>query len=269
MSDRSMGTVQGSAAARAWILGQLREGLSDPSAAFKVPGLPGSGDGPPTPLTHADGDSRALAERFGSSLDAVQGSHEMVESTDAVAGRVAAYIAVLRETDSTEGLSFARVIAWTPDALGVPDLTERLARDGISVVVPDDLHDAIQRRDAADIAVGITSVDAALASTGTLVMRASAGQSRTASLLPLHHIVLVPTSRIQPTVEAWIASLRKEGRLDETIRDSAQLTFVTGPSKSADIELTLTLGVHGPRTVHAIVYHEDPTETPGSRISQA
>ena len=213
------------------LLGSSEKASLIPPPRSRSPAYRAPGTALPHPSTHADGDPRALAERFGSSLDAVQGSHETVESTDAVAGRVAAYIAVLRETDATEGLSFARVIAWTPDALGLPDLSDRLARDGISVVVPDNLHDAIQRRDAADIAVGITSVDAALASTGTLVMRASAGQSRAASLLPLHHIVLVPASRIHPTVEAWIASLRKEGRLDETIRDSAQLTFITGPSK--------------------------------------
>ena len=74
---------------------------------------------------------------------------------------------------------------------------------------------------AVSAAVGITSVNAA---------RASAGRSRATSLLPLHHIALVPVS------------------------------------KSADIELTLTLGVHGPGTVHAIVY-DDQDPTPVSRDS--
>jgi L-lactate dehydrogenase complex protein LldG len=245
-----------SAEARAWILGRLREGLADPLAAFKVPGPPDSREGPPTPITHADGDRRALAERFGSSLDAVLGSHERVESAHDAVERVAAHVQALRETGSAEGLTFARALSWSPDALGVPGLGERLARDGVELSVPDDLQDPAERQEAAGIAVGITSVDAALASTGTLVMGADAGRSRAASLLPLHHIVLVPTSRIHATAESWIASLRADGRLDETLRDGSQLTFVTGPSKSADIELTLTLGVHGPRTVHAVVYHD-------------
>jgi L-lactate dehydrogenase complex protein LldG len=184
------------------------------------------------------------------------GSHERVESADAVVERVAAHVQALREAGSAEGLTFARALAWSPDALGVLGLAERLARDGVALLVPDDLHDPVERQEAAGVAVGITSVDAALASTGTLVMGADAGRSRAASLLPLHHIVLVPTSRIHATAESWIASLRTEGRLEEVLRDGSQLTFVTGPSKSADIELTLTLGVHGPRTVHAIVYDD-------------
>lgn len=262
MSDSAQTTEGASAEARAWILGRLREGLADPSAAFKVPGSGEPLPGPPTPVTHADGDSRALAERFGASLDAVLGSHEMVEGADTVVDRVLARIAALREAGSADGLSFARALAWAPDALGVHDLAERLGREEISVIVPDDLHDPSQRRDVAGAAVGVTSVDAALASTGTLVMRADADRSRVASLLPLHHIVLVPTSRIHGTAEGWIASLREDGRLDETLRDGCQLTFITGPSKSADIELTLTLGVHGPKTVHAIIFHDQGlTET--------
>ena len=262
MSDSAQATGGASAQARAWILGRLREGLADPSAAFKVPGSGERLPGPPTPVTQAGGDSRALAERFGASLDAMLGSHEIVEGADRVVDRILARIAALREAGSADGLSFARALAWAPDALGVHDLTEHLGRAGISVIVPDDLHDPKQRRDAADAAVGVTSVDAALASTGTVVVGAGPGRSRVASLLPLHHIVLVPTSRIHGSAEAWIASLREDGRLDDTLRDGSQLTLITGPSKSADIELTLTLGVHGPRTVHAIIFHDQGlTET--------
>ena len=70
------------------------------------------------------------------------------------------------------------------------------------------------------------------------------GQSRAASLLPLHHIALVPMGKLYGTVEAWIASLRRTHSLDDVLRAGSQVTLITGPSKSADIELTLTLGVH-------------------------
>ncbi len=255
MSDSSQATGHAQDTARTTILARLRAGLTDPAAAFKAPG-PTDPQRPLTPLTYAEGNRKALAERFGASLDAVLGSHEIV-GQDHVAQRVLAHVKGLREAGGADDLTFSTVLGWAPNALGLPDLEGHLARDGIALMVPGDLHDPSQRDAAAGLAVGITSVDAALASTGTLVMLADAGRSRTASLLPLHHIVLVPSSRIHASAESWVASLREDGRLDATLREGSQVTFVTGPSKSADIELTLTLGVHGPRTVHAIVYHDE------------
>ncbi len=94
---------------------------------------------------------------------------------------------------------------------------------------------------------------------------ASGGQSRAASLLPLHHIALVPMGKLYGTVEAWIASLRRTHSLDDVLRAGSRVTLITGPSKSADIELTLTLGVHRPRTVHAVVYvDQHPTSASGA-----
>ncbi len=104
--------------------------------------------------------------------------------------------------------------------------------------------------------IGLTSVDAAFASTGSVALAPGPGRSRAASLLPLRHIMLVPLSRIYPTVEDWLRFLRQAGRLSDLLQRSAQIVFVTGPSKSADIELILALGVHGPQVVHAVVFDD-------------
>jgi L-lactate dehydrogenase complex protein LldG len=118
------------------------------------------------------------------------------------------------------------------------------------------MNDEGERRQAAALSVGLTGIDAAFAGTGSMVLVPGPGKSRAASLLPLHHIALVPVSKIFPTLESWLASLRSEGSLERLFRNHAQLAFITGPSKSADIELNLTLGVHGPRDVHAIVFDD-------------
>ncbi|MDX1657396.1 MAG: LUD domain-containing protein [Nitriliruptorales bacterium] len=94
---------------------------------------------------------------------------------------------------------------------------------------------------AADL--GITGAMAGIARTGTVVVDGSAGRSP--SLLPEVHLVLVAASDIVETpAEVWrTLPDRFDGRLP------SQVVLVTGPSKSADIEGVLTVGVHGPRAV--------------------
>ncbi|HYV03597.1 MAG TPA: lactate utilization protein, partial [Blastocatellia bacterium] len=98
--------------------------------------------------------------------------------------------------------------------------------------------------------IGITSVDYALAETGTLVLRSGAGRARSVSLLPPVHIALLKPDQIVPGLDQLFPMLARDqlvGRLDSA------LTFITGPSRTADIELTLVVGVHGPQELHVIL----------------
>jgi L-lactate dehydrogenase complex protein LldG len=68
--------------------------------------------------------------------------------------------------------------------------------------------------------------------------------------------MLIPLSKLYATAEAWIAQQRTAGTLIHYLRHSANVTLISGPSKSADIGGLLTLGVHGPKVVHAILFDD-------------
>jgi len=96
--------------------------------------------------------------------------------------------------------------------------------------------------------VGITGCFCAVADTGTLMLVSGPGTPAATSLLPETHIALVPVSRIVPQMEDGWRLLRMEcGRLPRAVN------FVSGPSRTADIEQTVTLGAHGPYRVHLLL----------------
>jgi L-lactate dehydrogenase complex protein LldG len=111
---------------------------------------------------------------------------------------------------------------------------------------------AMQPRAAdGDDKVGLTGVFCAVAETGTLMLLSGPQTDAKNSLLPDTHIAVVPTSRILPSLEDGWALLRREhGELPR------QVAFVSGPSRTADIELTLVLGIHGPYRVHIILLRD-------------
>jgi L-lactate dehydrogenase complex protein LldG len=97
---------------------------------------------------------------------------------------------------------------------------------------------AVTRELAAQAKVGISQMDWALADTGSLVDSDDAVDRRLVSTLPPLHIALVATGALLPDLASAIS------RMDP--RKSAYLSFLTGPSRTADIERVLTIGVHGP-----------------------
>lgn len=92
---------------------------------------------------------------------------------------------------------------------------------------------------------GISRAAYGLADTGSVVLVASPEEPRARHLLPDVHVSLLPTSRILPGLAELFAEVG--GDLPSA------LTIVTGPSRSADIEQRLVVGVHGPREVHVVL----------------
>lgn len=92
---------------------------------------------------------------------------------------------------------------------------------------------------------GISHASYGLADTGSVVLAASPDEPRANSLLPDVHITLVAEDRILPGLDELFAAVG--GDLPSA------LAIVTGPSRSADIEQTLAVGVHGPGEVHVVL----------------
>lgn len=94
--------------------------------------------------------------------------------------------------------------------------------------------------------IGITSCEKVIAETGTVAVISAPGKPRTASLLPLIHIVIIRAQDIVMSMGEFF-----DQNYDQKLLP--YLTFITGPSRTADIELSLTLGVHGPGKVIALI----------------
>ncbi len=100
-----------------------------------------------------------------------------------------------------------------------------------------------------DYDVGLTTAQAAIAETGTLVLESDSENHRLVSLVPPVHIAIVNAKDICLTIGDALKLVRSR----EVADMSRTITFITGPSRTADIELTLTVGVHGPRELYVIV----------------
>lgn len=106
---------------------------------------------------------------------------------------------------------------------------------------------------------GISSAQWAIAESGTLVLESSQERNRLASLIPPIHVALVPTARLCGTLGEVLAKIHESGEAME----SRAVTFVTGPSRTADIEQMLVMGVHGPQRLFVILVQDGATATSG------
>jgi L-lactate dehydrogenase complex protein LldG len=106
----------------------------------------------------------------------------------------------------------------------------------------------VSRNAATGARIGITQVEWALADTGTLVQDQTAVEQRLASSLTDIHIALVPTNGILPDKVALLARINPG--------TSRYIAFITGPSRTADIERVLTIGVHGPERLVIVCVDE-------------
>ena len=100
--------------------------------------------------------------------------------------------------------------------------------------------------------LGITGVDYAVAETGTCVLLPRSGVSRAVSLLPPIHLAIVETNQVYENLDDLFAMRRlvfQDGRGEM----GSYMSFISGPSRTADIEQTIVVGVHGPKEAYLLL----------------
>ena len=203
-------------AARDEILARIRSANPGPPVAVSAGPIPERGRG----------EAAALRQRFFGGLDAAGASHATVTSWPGVATEIERFLA---------GLGAAAAAVASDDPM--------LGRCGLDRV-------AGLRRGAprAEDRVSITGTVAGIAETGSLMVRSGPDIANAAHFLADTHIAVVDAARIVGAYEDAFALLRQGGA-----PMPRSVTLITGPSRSSDIERILQIGVHGPRTLHAVV----------------
>ncbi len=143
-------------------------------------------------------------------------------------------------------------LCWQHPLLERLQLGEVLSASNIATLNYDSLSplpQEEQRRQMFAADIGITSADFAVAETGSIAVCSSPTTPRLASLLPPVHIAIVERSQIVNDLFDVFAKLDANGATNI----ASNVTFITGPSKTGDLELRLTTGVHGPGHWHVIV----------------
>ena len=137
-------------------------------------------------------------------------------------------------------------LSWDIDQIqGMQSLPGSIPR--LDAAIPSGLDGRLERNAGlVDAGLGITGADAGFAETGTIVVRSGRGRPRMASLVPLVHVAVLSPALIARSLSHWMADPAAAG-------DATNVVFITGPSKTGDIESIITTGVHGPRHLHIVL----------------
>ena len=131
------------------------------------------------------------------------------------------------------------------------ELKRELEARGLSVFDGCELDHGQLTAQLADCAAGLTAADYAIAETGTIALSSDERNSLLVSLLPPVHIAVIQAEQISATLAEAISLIGTErtGRSDP----ARSVSFITGPSRTSDVELVLSISVHGPKEVHVII----------------
>jgi len=179
-------------------------------------------------------------QRFHDELIGLGGWFHPVADTESCVAKVVELI---------QGKSSRRVLLGKGPVIDPLDLLKRLQDIGIEVISVDELTPESCRESFFAAYLGISGVDYLVAETGTVVLHSAPEQPRSLSLLPPVHIAIAERKQLVPD----LFDLFPSSNMEQSPTLPSCITFITGPSKTGDIELRLVTGVHGPGEIHVIL----------------
>jgi L-lactate dehydrogenase complex protein LldG len=178
--------------------------------------------------------NQSLIEMFTNELDKVDGQSKILNKED----QVSDYL-----SDVTIQHNSKSCIVWETDLIKQLNIIEYLKSTNLRVIK------SHHKKRLARADIGITEADYAIADSGTLVLLSNPKQPRLVSLIAPIHIAILDSERIVPNIFDLFQIFTYKSEM-------SCIAFITGPSRTADIELNLTLGVHGPKEVHILIYNK-------------
>ena len=177
-----------------------------------------------------------VVQRFETELKKVGGQFYAAENAQAACE----YVLNLARSQGVRSAA-----GWDCPVIRDIGLVEALEDAGVEFIADTGGDGFIKR--ALDAGLGISGVDYALADTGTLVVLSGPGHARSVSLVTPVHVALVKLEQLLSDLNDLFPLLKQKGSLNSAI------ALITGPSRTADIEMTLVVGVHGPQQLHVIL----------------
>ena len=150
-------------------------------------------------------------------------------------------------SEVVNGFQAESIVSWTDPRLeeyGIDQYYKQADAKGIDVHIWDTNAGEENIRIAEKADIGLTFADITLAESGTVVLLSDNGKGRSVSLLPKYYVALIPKSTIVPRMTQATSYIHK--LQEETGKVPSCVNFISGPSNSADIEMNLVVGVHGP-----------------------
>ena len=149
------------------------------------------------------------------------------------------------------------VLAGLLESLGARSiaLSDAVQKESwVTGLLPESIGPEAGRADLFAADAGITHAQAGIAETGTLLLASDVERHRLTSLVPEVHIAILDEAAIAPTLDdaLGVFAQRQSG-------PPRCVTLITGPSRTADIELELVIGVHGPRALHVLLVESSPS----------